>query len=169
MAHADNRREVAVIGITLQARIGIMLNQRRIGGMEFFAGAQIAEQMRGRGPKRIKTAIETRQRINRDTEFLIIRAALLEFLPRASCQQDAVSIIDIAARNFGGKQVEARIMLWTLYAIKRIDVGIFGEQLLVVKDLNIASAPDKQQRREAKAPQNQPDRDAERGLEAFQW
>ena len=43
MPVADQRRELAVVRVALQSRVEIVLDQRSIGGVEIFAGAQIAK------------------------------------------------------------------------------------------------------------------------------
>jgi hypothetical protein len=60
MAMAHQRRQLGVV-VALQSGVRIALHQRRVAGVEVFARAQIADQVRGGGAKGIVARLEARR------------------------------------------------------------------------------------------------------------
>ena len=135
MAVADERRQFGVL-VALQAAIGVVLDQRCVGGVKVFAGAQIARQVRGGGAERVVAAVEAAGgRVERNAQRVVGIAMTLEFLPVAGGERNAVAVVDGAARDLARQRVDARIVLRALDAVLFEGVGIARQVVVVVEHL----------------------------------
>src|SRR5690242_16733925 len=116
-----------------------MLHQRSIRRVETLAGAKIAKQVKGGCAERIMPGITGRSDlIGRYTETLVFCAMTLDFSPVAGCQQNAIAVIDVAARNGSREQIQARITFGSLDTVVRKDKGVPGKQFLMLPDLEVS-------------------------------
>ncbi len=60
MTVTNQGREFARVAVALQSRVGIVLNQRGVGGMKILACPKIAENLQGECGERVMAAFERR-------------------------------------------------------------------------------------------------------------
>src|SRR5229473_4178206 len=123
--------------------------------MEILAGAPVAEKMRRKLAERIMTALDGRaDRIKRNPQSFILRAAALQLLPVTGGQQDAVAIINIPARDFSRQRSQARIMLRPLDAISLEDFHVVRQEFPIAHHLEVSCAGHHHQRYRCKNPRH---------------